>query len=138
MEYDFKFVLRSDDYHPVLIRLRDTVSAIVEILYLDDAARFLSVSVDASPEGTGNLCLFAAKIESDNPASWLNAAQTYASLRYLEEEVSIAEYKEPEIVEEAEPVEEPALVEEPIELTDEDMVDDDVDVENVDDEDEEE
>jgi hypothetical protein len=102
MLYDFKFVLRSDDYHPVFLRIGNNATTIKEILYLDDSATFLLINGDITSEGTGNLCLFTARITSDNPTSWLNAARTYASLRHLDAEVSITEYKEPEIIEQAE------------------------------------
>jgi hypothetical protein len=102
MEYEFKFVLRSDDYHPVSIRYNNDIIVATEVLYLDSTSRFISITGDITPEDTGNVCLFTARIESENPSSWLNAAQTYAGLRYLEAEISMNEYKEPKVEDVAE------------------------------------
>jgi hypothetical protein len=96
MEYDFNFILRSDDYHPVSIRLYNDIAVAIEVMYLDNTSKFLSCSGNVTPEGTGNVCTFTARIESDNPSSWLALAQNYARLRYLEGDVSIVEHKEPE------------------------------------------
>ncbi|MDR2115383.1 MAG: hypothetical protein LBP87_03270 [Planctomycetaceae bacterium] len=92
MKYDLIFVLRSDDYHPVHTRLGSNELTIQEILYLDDSAQFISVAVDVTPEGTGNLSKFTATIESnDVPTSWFTSAKQYAQLRDIAFEVTLNE-----------------------------------------------
>ena len=107
MKYEFNFVLRSDDFHPVNLRLGNNEAVIKEVLYLDSSAHFVDIDGTIAPEGTGNVCTFTSKIESENPVTWFSAAQTYAELRHLEADVSMAEYREHEIVEEPDVVEEP-------------------------------
>jgi hypothetical protein len=99
MTYDFIFVLRSDDYHPVFNRLGSNEVAIKEILFLDDSARFVTIDADITQEGTGNLCTFTTAVESENsPDGWFNAARSYSRLRDLNYEVLLAEIKEPEAI----------------------------------------
>jgi hypothetical protein len=84
MKYHFDFLLRSDDYFPVSRRLGDEISAVREILNLDRSAVFRAIDGDFGEEGTESLCSFRTVIVSDNPASWLESARRYASLRELD------------------------------------------------------
>jgi hypothetical protein len=99
MEYNFSFVLRSDDYYPVYQRVGHIQEAIQEILLLDDSSFFRAINVDAEPEGTGNLVRVNSVIESETPAQWLTSAQRYVSLRDMDIEVTMTEVKEPEVQE---------------------------------------
>jgi hypothetical protein len=112
MEYNFSFVLRSDDYYPVYQRVGHVQEAIQEILLLDNSATFSGITSDITEEGTGNLCTFTATVQADSlPSRWLIAAETYTALRDLDFVVSLVEVKElevepevvPEVLPEAKP-----------------------------------
>jgi hypothetical protein len=99
MEYNFSFVLRSDDYYPVYQRVGRVQETIQEILLLDDSSFFRTINVDAEPEGTGNFVHVNSVIESETPGQWLTSAQRYVNLRDMDIEVTMTEVKEPEVQE---------------------------------------